>query len=52
MNVFELMAKIGLDTTEYNFGLDAIKNGADEIDMVINIGWVKDKKWEVWVLKH
>ena len=25
---------------------DAIDNGADEIDMVINIGWVKDKKWE------
>ena len=31
MNVFELMAKIGLDTTEYNFGLDAIKNGAATI---------------------
>lgn len=25
---------------------DAVKNGADEIDMVINIGWVKEKKWE------
>ena len=25
---------------------DAIDNGADEIDMVINIGWVKDKRWE------
>ena len=25
---------------------DAIDNGADEIDMVINIGWVKDKKWD------
>lgn len=24
---------------------DAVRNGADEIDMVINIGWVKDKKW-------
>ncbi len=24
---------------------DAIKNGADEIDMVINIGWLKDKKY-------
>ena len=23
---------------------DAIRNGADEIDMVINIGWVKDKR--------
>lgn len=26
---------------------DAIKNGADEIDMVINIGWVKDKKFDL-----
>lgn len=25
---------------------DAIDNGADEIDMVINIGWVKDKRWD------
>lgn len=25
---------------------DAIKNGAAEIDMVINIGWVKDKKYD------
>lgn len=26
---------------------DALENGADEIDMVINIGWVKDKKYEL-----
>lgn len=25
---------------------DALKNGADEIDMVMNIGWLKDKKYE------
>lgn len=25
---------------------DAVKNGADEIDMVINIGWVKDGKYD------
>ena len=25
---------------------DAVHNGAEEIDMVINIGWVKDKKWD------
>ena len=25
---------------------DAIRNGADEIDMVINIGWVKDQRWD------
>ncbi len=24
---------------------DAVANGADEIDMVINIGWVKDQNW-------
>ena len=26
---------------------DAIENGASEIDMVINIGWLKDKKYEL-----
>ena len=25
---------------------DAVSNGADEVDMVINIGWAKDGKWE------
>ena len=25
---------------------DAVQNGADEIDMVINIGWVKDQRWD------
>lgn len=25
---------------------DAVENGASEIDMVINIGWVKDRKWK------
>ncbi len=25
---------------------DAVKNGADEIDMVINVGWVKDEKYD------
>ena len=25
---------------------DAVKNGADEIDMVINIGWARDGRWE------
>ena len=25
---------------------DAVKNGADEVDMVINIGWAKEGKWE------
>ncbi|WP_312938627.1 deoxyribose-phosphate aldolase [Oscillibacter sp.] len=24
---------------------DAVENGADEIDMVIHLGWVKDRKW-------
>lgn len=36
---------------------DAIANGADEIDMVINIGWLKDRKYdqvedEIRVLKN
>ena len=26
---------------------DAVKNGADEIDMVINIGWLKDTKYDL-----
>lgn len=30
---------------------DAIQNGADEIDMVINIGWLKEKKY-VEILKE
>ena len=25
---------------------DAVDNGADEVDMVINLGWVKDRRWE------
>jgi len=25
---------------------DAVKNGADEIDMVVNIGWVKEARWQ------
>ena len=25
---------------------DALDNGADEIDMVINIGWAKDGRWD------
>ena len=25
---------------------DAVANGADEIDMVINIGWAKDGRWD------
>jgi len=25
---------------------DAVENGADEIDMVINIGWAKEGRWE------
>ena len=25
---------------------DAVHNGAEEVDMVINIGWVKDQRWD------
>lgn len=37
----------GYDTTAAKCfeAADAVKNGASEIDMVINIGWVKDKKF-------
>ena len=31
--------------------IDAIENGADEIDMVINIGWLKDKKYNEILLE-
>lgn len=38
----------GYDTTAAKcfMAADAVKNGADEVDMVINLGWVKDRKWE------
>lgn len=38
----------GYDTTAAKCFMaeDAVKNGADEIDMVVNIGWVKDRRWE------
>lgn len=38
----------GYETTEVKVfqTRDAVKNGADEIDMVINIGWLKDGKDE------
>ena len=38
----------GYDTTKAKCfeAFDAVQNGADEIDMVINIGWVKDQKWD------
>ena len=25
---------------------DAVNNGAEEVDMVINLGWVKDQRWD------
>ena len=38
----------GYSTTETKVfeTADAVKNGADEIDMVINVGWLKDKKYD------
>ncbi len=38
----------GYDTTAAKcfMAKDAVENGADEVDMVINIGWVKDRRWE------
>lgn len=37
----------GYNTTKIKCAeaLDAVQNGADEIDMVINIGWVKEKRY-------
>ncbi|MDO4632472.1 MAG: deoxyribose-phosphate aldolase [Eubacteriales bacterium] len=38
----------GYDTTAAKcfMASDAVHNGASEVDMVINIGWVKDKKFD------
>ena len=38
----------GYDTTVAKcfMASDAVDNGADEVDMVINIGWAKDGKWD------
>ncbi|MDO4314938.1 MAG: deoxyribose-phosphate aldolase [Oscillospiraceae bacterium] len=38
----------GYDTTAAKcfMAADAVDNGADEVDMVINIGWVKDRRWD------
>ena len=38
----------GYDTTAAKCFMtrDAVENGADEIDMVINIGWARDKRWD------
>ena len=38
----------GYDTTAAKcfMAADAVKNGADEVDMVINLGWVKDRLWD------
>ena len=33
-------------TTKIFETADAVNNGADEIDMVINVGWLKDKKYD------
>ncbi len=37
----------GYDTTAAKcfMAKDAAENGADEIDMVVNLGWVKDRRW-------
>ena len=38
----------GYDTTAAKcfMAADAVENGADEVDMVINIGWAKEGKWD------
>ncbi len=49
----------GYDTTATKcfMAADAVKNGASEVDMVINLGWVKDGRWadvlhEIQVVKE
>lgn len=44
---------LGANTTEVKTleTVDAIKNGADEIDMVINVSWIKNKQFDL-VLKE
>ena len=38
----------GYDTTAAKcfMAYNAVSNGADEIDMVVNLGWVKEEKWD------
>jgi deoxyribose-phosphate aldolase len=38
----------GYDTTAAKCfeASDAVSNGAEEVDMVINVGWVKDQRWD------
>ncbi|MEG1594370.1 MAG: deoxyribose-phosphate aldolase [Oscillibacter sp.] len=38
----------GYDTTAAKcfMAADAVENGAAEVDMVINLGWVKEQKWD------
>ncbi len=39
----------GYDTTAAKcfMATDAVDNGADEVDMVINLGWVKDRRYDL-----
>mgnify|MGYP004517602073 FL=1 len=38
----------GYDTTKAKCfeAQDAVENGAAEVDMVVNLGWVKDRRWD------
>ena len=38
----------GYDTTKAKCfeAQDAVENGASEVDMVVNLGWVKDRRWD------
>ena len=49
----------GYDTTAAKcfMATDAVENGAAEVDMVVNLGWVKDQNWdevlsEIQAVKH
>ena len=48
MDALEEMIQSGSESGVINvadYPADAVENGADEVDMVINIGWVKDQRW-------
>ena len=45
-NELKICTVIGFPNGYSTTAVKAIRNGADEIDMVINIGWVKDQRWD------
>ena len=46
MENFPVFRKTILEGAAPVMATDAVENGAEEVDMVINLGWVKDQKWD------